>query len=201
MPSDQLETHLRSLDGAVPFQTAWSVIDLRTGQRWSSNGGVCVPAASTRKIAILMACLQEVHAGVLKLDEKIQIEARRRQNDSGVLRFCLSKREALVCDRGLHSSQSCCHARRERRPGSSSRPHCYCGLLLLEAFGGLEAVTVSSGQPRIASAMQMSGHGGQACRSDQGGLKPFSRARSSGCSAQSGREKDAAVPAVFPGAP
>jgi beta-lactamase class A len=87
MVADQLQDRLRLLDEASLFATGWSVLDLRTGRRWSSNPHVPVPAASTRKIAILMACLREVHAGVLKLDERIIIEARHQQNDSGVLRF------------------------------------------------------------------------------------------------------------------
>lgn len=84
---DLLEKRLRLLDEAVLFSTGWSVLDLRSGQRWSSRGNVPVPAASTRKIAILMACLREVHAGKLSLDDKIAIEARHQHNDSGIVRF------------------------------------------------------------------------------------------------------------------
>lgn len=84
---DLLEKRLRLLDEAVLFSTGWSVLDLRRGHRWSSRGDIPVPAASTRKIAILMACLREVHAGRLSLDDRIAIEARHQQNDSGIVRF------------------------------------------------------------------------------------------------------------------
>lgn len=88
MPAaDLIEKRLHSLDEAVPFGTGWAVQDLDGGHRWSSSGDVPVPAASTRKIAILMACLKEVRAGRLDLDDKILIEARHQQNDSGIVRF------------------------------------------------------------------------------------------------------------------
>lgn len=83
---DDLETHLCSIERGVPFKTGWSILDFRTGRRWAKDGAAPVPAASTRKIAILMACLKEVHAGNLSLDDRVVIEARHQQNDSGILR-------------------------------------------------------------------------------------------------------------------
>ncbi|MGE0748980.1 MAG: serine hydrolase [Variibacter sp.] len=87
MPSiDDLEMHLRAVDDDAPFTTGWSVLDFRTRRRWTKDGATPVPSASTRKIAILMACLKEVHVGNLSLDDRVVIEARHQQNDSGILR-------------------------------------------------------------------------------------------------------------------
>jgi beta-lactamase class A len=87
MPDFDLENHLRAREEGVPFQTGWSIVDLRSGQGWSKHGAIPVPAASTRKIAILMTCLQHVHAGKLHLDDPIPIEPRHQDNDSGIVRF------------------------------------------------------------------------------------------------------------------
>lgn len=87
MPSDHLERELHALAEAVPFRTGWSVRDLRSGRHWAKSGREPAPAASTRKIAIMMACLAEVTAGTLDLDDRIVLEARHQNNDSGIVRF------------------------------------------------------------------------------------------------------------------
>ena len=66
-------------------------------------GDVPVPSASTRKISIMMAALKAVHDGKLSLDQKVTIEAKYQDNDSGTFQhltpgFWITFRDALVHD-------------------------------------------------------------------------------------------------------
>ena len=96
-----LVSTLNALCDAQPFQTSWYVKDMATGQRADRFGGVPVPSASTRKISIMMAALAAVHAGKLGLDQKVTIDARYQDNDSGTFQhltpgFWITFRDALV---------------------------------------------------------------------------------------------------------
>ena len=60
-----------------------------------------MPSASTRKISILMAALAAVHAGKLSLDQKVTIESKYQDNDSGTFQhltpgFAITLRDAMV---------------------------------------------------------------------------------------------------------
>jgi beta-lactamase class A len=93
--------HLNDLCDAVPFQTSWYLKDLGTGAQADRLGNVPVPSASTRKISIMMAALAAVHAGKLALDQKVTIEAKYQDNDSGTFQhltpgFGITFRDALV---------------------------------------------------------------------------------------------------------
>ena len=86
---------------ALPFQTSWYLKDLATGTVAERFGAVPVPSASTRKISIMMAALASVHAGKLSLDQKVTIDARYQDNDSGTFQhltpgFWITFRDALV---------------------------------------------------------------------------------------------------------
>jgi beta-lactamase class A len=86
---------------ALPFQTSWYLKDLTTGDRADRMGAVPVPSASTRKISIMMAALAAVHAGKLSLDQKVVVEAKYQDNDSGTFQhltpgFSITFRDALV---------------------------------------------------------------------------------------------------------
>jgi beta-lactamase class A len=86
---------------ALPFQTSWYLKDLTTGDRADRMGAVPVPSASTRKISIMMAALAAVHAGKLGLDQKVVVEAKYQDNDSGTFQhltpgFSITFRDALV---------------------------------------------------------------------------------------------------------
>jgi beta-lactamase class A len=86
---------------ALPFQTSWYLKDLTTGNRADRMGAVPVPSASTRKISIMMAALAAVHAGKLSLDQKVVVEAKYQDNDSGTFQhltpgFSITFRDALV---------------------------------------------------------------------------------------------------------
>ena len=96
-----LVQRLNDLCAAVPFQTSWFLKDLATGAHANRSGDVPVPSASTRKISIMMAALSAVHAGKLALDQKVLIEARYQDNDSGTFQhltpgFSITFRDALV---------------------------------------------------------------------------------------------------------
>jgi len=92
---------LNELCDALPFQTSFYVKDLKTGARGDRFGSVPVPSASTRKISIMMAALAAVHAGKLTLDQKVTIESKYQDNDSGTFQhltpgFWITFRDALV---------------------------------------------------------------------------------------------------------
>src|SRR5678815_421091 len=96
-----LAQRLNDLCDALPFQTSWYLKDLTTGATSDRRGDVAVPSASTRKISIMMAALAAVHAGKLSLDQKITIDARFQDNDSGTFQhltpgFWLTLRDAMV---------------------------------------------------------------------------------------------------------
>src|SRR5438067_1653787 len=74
---------LDALCDAVPFHASWYLKDVATGARADRHGDVPVPSASTRKVSIMMAALAAVHAGKLALDQRITVEARYQNNDSG----------------------------------------------------------------------------------------------------------------------
>jgi beta-lactamase class A len=97
----ELVQKFNELCDALPFQTSWYLKDLTTGARADRMGGVPVPSASTRKISIMMAALAAVHAGKLSLDQKVTIEAKYQDNDSGTFQhltpgFWITLRDALV---------------------------------------------------------------------------------------------------------
>lgn len=96
-----LVQRLNELCDALPFQSNWYLRDLTTGSRADRFGNVAVPSASTRKISIMTAALAAVHAGKLSLDQKVTIEARFQDNDSGTFQhltpgFSITFRDALV---------------------------------------------------------------------------------------------------------
>src|SRR5215467_10489720 len=97
----ELVERLDALCDAVPFHASWYLKDVATGARADRLGDVPVPSASTRKISIMMAALAAVHAGKLALDQRITIEARYQDNDSGTFQhltpgFWITFRDALV---------------------------------------------------------------------------------------------------------
>ena len=97
----ELVQRLNDLCDAVPFQTSWYLADLTTGATADRLGGVPVPSASTRKISIMMAALAAVHAGKLSLEQKVTIDAKYQDNDSGTFQhltpgFAITLRDALV---------------------------------------------------------------------------------------------------------
>ena len=98
---DALVKTMNALCETLPFQTSWYLKDFKTGKTANRLGDAPVPSASTRKISILMAALKAVHDGKLALDQKVTIEARYQDNDSGTFQhmtpgFWITFRDALV---------------------------------------------------------------------------------------------------------
>jgi beta-lactamase class A len=92
---------MNALCDALPFQTSWYLKDLTTSARADRLGDTPVPSASTRKISIMMAALKAVHDGKLSLDQKVTIQAKYQDNDSGTFQhltpgFWITFRDALV---------------------------------------------------------------------------------------------------------
>ena len=98
---EDLVKQLNGLCDALPFQSSWYLKDLATGKTADRAGEVPVPSASTRKISIMMAALKAVHDGKLALDQKVTIDAKYQDNDSGTFQhltpgFWITFRDALV---------------------------------------------------------------------------------------------------------
>ncbi|HZO41475.1 MAG TPA: serine hydrolase [Methylomirabilota bacterium] len=96
-----LVKRLDELCDSAEFQVSWYLKDLASGATADRRGDVAVPSASTRKISIMMAALAAVRAGKLSLDQKITIDARFQDNDSGTFQhltpgFWLTLRDAMV---------------------------------------------------------------------------------------------------------
>ncbi|HEX5506417.1 MAG TPA: serine hydrolase [Thermomicrobiales bacterium] len=98
---EHLTSRLDGLCDEQPFTTGWYLRDLRSGREADRGGHVVVPSASTRKVAILAAALQAVHAGRLALDQPVTIQERYQHNNSGCFQhllpgFTITFRDALV---------------------------------------------------------------------------------------------------------
>ena len=92
---------LNELCDSAEFEVSWYLKDLASGATANRRGDVPVPSASTRKISIMMAALAAVHAGKLSLDQKVTIEAKYQDNDSGTFQhltpgFWITLRDAMV---------------------------------------------------------------------------------------------------------
>src|SRR5262245_62667392 len=96
-----LVKNLNELCDAAEFEVSWYLKDLASGVAADRRGKVAVPSASTRKISIMMSALAAVHAGKFSLDQKITIDRRFQDNDSGTFQhltpgFWLTLRDAMV---------------------------------------------------------------------------------------------------------
>ncbi|QQO23691.1 serine hydrolase [Bradyrhizobium diazoefficiens] len=80
-----VEASLQALSASQPFDTAWAVHDIARGVAYTRDGNLVVPAASTRKIPILMACLSAVAEKRLDLDRRVVIQPHHQENDSGLV--------------------------------------------------------------------------------------------------------------------
>ena len=87
IPMENLKNKLDVLCDSEPFVSSWYVQDLKTGRSISRNGTTCVRSASTRKIAIMMATLHQVHEGKLSLTDILLLDKHYRSNKSGCFQF------------------------------------------------------------------------------------------------------------------
>ena len=101
MSVKDLAKQMNALCDALPFQSSRYLKDCKSGETAHRAGDVPVPSASTRKISIMMAALASVHAGKLALDQKVTIDKKYQDNDSGTFQhltpgFWITFRDALV---------------------------------------------------------------------------------------------------------
>lgn len=82
----ELIQRLDQLCEEQPFITTWYLKDLRTGKEVDRDGPAVISSASTRKISIMMATLNQVNQGTLSLDDPFLIEEKYQDNRSGC--FC-----------------------------------------------------------------------------------------------------------------
>jgi beta-lactamase class A len=74
----RLEAELADLCQGRPYRVSWFLEDLRTGLRAERRAAEVVPAASTRKVAIMLAALAAVRCGELDLAQPLTIDERYR---------------------------------------------------------------------------------------------------------------------------
>jgi beta-lactamase class A len=88
-PSDTtaLRHALEKLLRGYPGTAGVSVRNLRTGEAVSIRGGETYPSASLVKVPVLVALLDEVARGSIRLDERTSMIARDRVGGSGVLQM------------------------------------------------------------------------------------------------------------------
>jgi beta-lactamase class A len=98
---EKLVQQLNQLCDEQPFQTGWYLKSLDTGETAHRGGGVVVPSASTRKIAILATAMKGINEGKFSLDQPVTIQAKYQDNNSGVFQhlqpgFVLPFRDVLT---------------------------------------------------------------------------------------------------------
>lgn len=83
-----LTTTVQELSAQVPDITPGVyMVDLDTGAYLNFNGAMAFPAASTIKVPILVAFLQDVDAGKIHLDELLTMEQEDVTDEAGVMQY------------------------------------------------------------------------------------------------------------------
>jgi beta-lactamase class A len=135
---DDLARRLHGICDAQPFATAWFAKDLTTGREADRDGRRPLPSASTRKTSIMMAALAAAHAGRLRLDEPVEIEARlQRDVASGTYRYmtpgCAIPLRDAVVNMMVTSDNVCTQIVLERLGGDPEALNAYCRAIGIEA--------------------------------------------------------------------
>ena len=84
---EELVQTLNQMCDEQPFHTGWYLKDLKSGQEANRFGDLIGPSASTRKIAVLMAALKEIHEGRLTFEQPLTPDPKYQVNNSGCFRF------------------------------------------------------------------------------------------------------------------
>lgn len=71
---------LEAICAAQPFDMLYEIKDLVTGRSYGHRAEEPTPSASTRKTSIMMAAMETVHRGQLRLDQPVTIEARLQKD-------------------------------------------------------------------------------------------------------------------------
>jgi len=130
MPMDDLETRLHAIGAEQPsFATRWQLRELKTGRDLGHEAAVQTPSASVRKISIMMAALAAVHAGRLRLDAPVTLEARLQKDvASGTYRYmtpdCVIPLRDVLVNMIITSDNVCTQAVLERLGPDSMTAYC-----------------------------------------------------------------------------
>jgi len=125
----ELATRLKTIGDSYPFTTRWHVKDARSGAEVHHDGDVPMPSASVRKISIMMAALAAVHNGRLRLDDKVEIEARLQKDvASGTYRYmtpgCVIPLRDVIVNMMITSDNVCTQAVLERLGPDTMTGYC-----------------------------------------------------------------------------
>lgn len=83
-----LNTKISQRISAAPFQVAWEVHDYRTGDTYGEHQNQPVVAVGAGRLLLLVAVLEKVHSGDLRLGDTVTYSLRHQQGaESGVLRW------------------------------------------------------------------------------------------------------------------
>jgi len=93
-----LRRALEEIVRGYPGIAGVSVKNLATGEAVSIRGSEPYPSASLIKVAVLVAMLEEVRKGTMRLDERVSMIARDRVGGSGVLQYMGSGLEPTAAD-------------------------------------------------------------------------------------------------------
>ncbi len=126
----RLAAQLVTICEGYPFAMRWHVKDLTTGREVHREGDVPMPSASTRKTSILMAAIAAVHAGKLRLDEKVVLEERLQQDvASGTYRYmtpgCVIPFRDVLVNMMITSDNVCTQAVLERLGPETMNGYCH----------------------------------------------------------------------------
>ncbi|HVB65149.1 MAG TPA: serine hydrolase, partial [Nitrolancea sp.] len=84
---DELVRTLNELCDAQPFHTGWYLKDVKTGEEANRDGDLIGPSASTRKVAVLMTALKEIHEERLSFDQPLTPDPKYQINNSGCFKY------------------------------------------------------------------------------------------------------------------
>jgi beta-lactamase class A len=93
-----LRRALEEIVRGYPGVAGISVKNLATGEAISIRGSEPFPTASLIKVAVLVAMLEEVRKGSMRLDDRVSMIARDRVGGSGVLQYMESGLEPTAAD-------------------------------------------------------------------------------------------------------
>lgn len=127
---NDLEHRLHAVAAEQPLiTTRWHLRDLKAGTDLAHEATVPTPSASVRKISIMMAALAAVHAGRLRLNAPVTLEARLQKDvASGTYRYmtpdCVIPLRDVLVNMIITSDNVCTQAVLERLGPDSMTAYC-----------------------------------------------------------------------------
>lgn len=94
----KLVDQLNQLCDEQPFTTNWSLMSWASGDKADRDGDVVLYSASTRKIWVMMALMDQIHQGKLSLDDPFVIEEKYQNTHSGCFAYLKPGFEVTLYD-------------------------------------------------------------------------------------------------------